>query len=297
MEKPLKLAILGVGLIGGAFGMVLKDKLQEKIWITGTTRTQQSLDDALRLGAIDEGFIDPIEAVREADIIYLSTPVLQIVPLIQKVLPYLQPGAIITDAGSTKSYISTKIMELLPSNIFYVAGHPMTGREQSSVRAAHKDLFKNKCYVILTDTNAPQEAVDKVVDLIRLTGANITTLTLAEHDSCASIISHIPHVAAAGLVNLLRKNPQYHQACLTLAGGGFKDTTRIASSNADMWSDICISNAEPIIAHLEQLQDLLSSMQEHIKKGDRAAIHQFFSNAKQERDQILEETKDKYELI
>ena len=260
----LHLAILGVGLIGGAFGMALKDKLQDDIFITGNTRTEKSLHEAKALKAIDEGFLDPIECVQSADIIYLSTPVLQIVPLVKKILPHLKPGAILTDAGSTKSFIAKQIMDLLPENIYYVAGHPMTGREKSGVTAAHKDLFNNKCYVIVKDTGAPAKIVEKIVNLIKLTNANITTLTLEEHDRCASIISHIPHITAAALVNLLDKNPNDLESCITLAGGGFKDTTRIASSNADMWADICISNSEPIIEHLSQLQSLLSLSLIHI---------------------------------
>lgn len=295
--SKLHLAILGVGLIGGAFGMALKNKLGDDIFITGNTRTQKSIDSAERLGAIDKGYLDPIECVKGADIIYLSTPVLQIVPLVEKILPHLKKGAILTDAGSTKSYIARQIMSMLPENIYYVAGHPMTGREKSGVTAANKDLFKNKCYVIVKDTKAPAEVLQKVVDLIKLTEANITTLTLEEHDRCASIISHIPHIVAAGLVNLLDKNPNDLEACITLAGGGFKDTTRIASSNADMWADVCISNAEPIIEHLSQLQAIFSNMITAIAKKDRQTIHDYFVESKTRREMILEETKDKYDLI
>ena len=191
MSNKLKLAILGVGLIGGAFGMALKAKLGDKIFITGNTRTEKSLQNAIKLGAIDDGSLDPIECVQDADVIYLSTPVLQIVPLVEKIIPHLKKGAILTDAGSTKSYIAKKIMSMLPGDIFYVAGHPMTGREKSGVTAANADLFRNKCYVIIKDTNAPQAAIDKIIDLVKLTDAKLTTLTLEQHDRCASIISHI----------------------------------------------------------------------------------------------------------
>lgn len=297
MNKPLKLAILGVGLIGGAFGMALKSALKNDIFITGSDLTAENLENAISLQAIDQGFLDPTVCVHDADIIYLSTPVLQIVPLVKKILPYVKSGAILTDSGSTKSYVAKQIMDLLPEDIYYVAGHPMTGREKSGVCAAHKDLFVNKCYVIVKDTKAPPQALAKIIDLIKLTKANITTLTLAEHDRCASIISHVPHIAAAALVNLLGQNPQDMASCLTLAGGGFKDTTRIASSNADMWADICISNREPIIAHLAQLQSLLGGMITAIAQKDRQTIHNYFSESKARRDMILEETKDKYDLI
>ncbi len=295
--SKLNLAILGVGLIGGAFGMAIKDKLGDDVFITGNTRTEKSLKNAIALGAIDDGSLNPIDCVKDADIIYLSTPVLQIVPLVAKILPHLKKGAILTDAGSTKSYIARQIMAMLPKDIYYVAGHPMTGREKSGVTAAHKDLFKHKCYVIVKDTKAPEHVLNKIIELIKLTEANITTLTLEQHDRCASIISHIPHIAAAALVNLLDKNPDDLEACITLAGGGFKDTTRIASSNADMWADICVSNSEPIIEHLSQLQAILSNVITAIAKKDRQSIHDYFVESKTRRDMILEETKDKYDLI
>ena len=117
--SKLHLAILGVGLIGGAFGMALKDKMGDDIFITGNTRTQKSIDNAEKLGAIDKGFLDPVECVKDADVIYLSTPVLQIVPLVEKILPHLKPGAILTDVGSTKSYIARRIMNMLPENICF----------------------------------------------------------------------------------------------------------------------------------------------------------------------------------
>ena len=158
-------------------------------------------------------------------------------------------------------------------------------------------LFNNKCYVIVKDTGAPAKVVEKIVNLIKLTNANITTLTLEEHDRCASIISHIPHITAAALVNLLDKNPNDLESCITLAGGGFKDTTRIASSNADMWADVCISNAEPIIEHLSQLQAIFSNIITAIARKDRQTIHDYFVESKMRRDMILEETKDKYDLI
>ena len=140
--------------------------------------------------------------------------------------------------------------------------------------------------------------MQKIVNLIKLTNANITTLTLEEHDRCASIISHIPHITAAALVNLLDKNPNDLESCITLAGGGFKDTTRIASSNADMWADICISNSEPIIEHLSQLQSLLSGVITSIaKKRTAKPFMIILLNQKSRRDMILEETKDKYDLI
>ena len=293
----LNLAIIGVGLIGGSLGLCLKDKMGDDIYITGQCRTQKSMDLAMEMGAVDFASSDIEEVVKNADVIFLSTPVLQMVPMVEKMLPYLKSGAIITDAGSTKQFIWKNLQKILPPDIYYVAGHPMTGREMSGVAAAKKDLFENKCYVIVENTGAPKEATDKICELVRLTGADLETLDIAQHDRCASVISHIPHVAAAGLVTLLNRSHGDMEACLKLAGGGFKDTTRIASSNADMWADICMTNQEAITNHLKLLQGILAEVIVAIESGDRQAVHDYFAESKKRRDSILEQTKNMYELI
>lgn len=293
----LNLAIIGVGLIGGSLGLCLKDKMGDDIYITGQCRTRKSMDLAMEMGAVDFVSSDIEEVVKNADVIFLSTPVLQMVPMVEKMLPYLKSGAIITDAGSTKQFIWKNLQKILPPDIYYVAGHPMTGREMSGVTAARKDLFENKCYVIVENTGAPKEATDKICELVRLTGADLETLDIAQHDRCASVISHIPHVAAAGLVTLLNRSHGDMEACLKLAGGGFKDTTRIASSNADMWADICMTNQEAITNHLKLLQGILAEVIVAIESGDRQAVHDYFAESKKRRDSILEQTKNMYELI
>lgn len=295
MEK-LKIAIIGVGLIGGSFGLALKSRLQEKVWITGLSRTEQSMQMAMQMGAVDQASSDLKEVVCDADIIFLSTPVLQMVPMVEKMLPYLKKGAILTDAGSTKQYIWEALQKILPPEVYYVAGHPMTGKERSGVEAADKDLFVNKCYVIVEDTGAPREVVEKVASLVRLIGANLTTIDIAAHDRCASIISHVPHVAAAALVTLLNRSQGDLASSIKLAGGGFKDTTRIASSNSDMWADICISNKEPMINNLRDLQGILGEVIAAIETDDRAAVYNYFAAAKKRRDQILDQTEKLFEI-
>ena len=295
MER-LNLAIIGVGLIGGSFGLALKSRLGDAVQIRGLCRTQASMDAAVARGAVDEASPDIAEVVRDADVIYLSTPVLQIVPMVKKLLPFVKEGTVLTDAGSTKSYLWNEIRPLLPEHVYYVSGHPMTGREKSGVAAADKDLFVNKCYVLLRETTAPKEVLDKLADLIRLTGANLPTLDMAQHDRCASIISHVPHVAAAALVTLLERSEDDRAACLALAGGGFKDTTRIASSNADMWADICMTNGPAIEKHLGELQKILGDVIDAIHRKDREAVHDYFAAAKTRRDLILHETEPLFEI-
>jgi prephenate dehydrogenase len=294
--KKIHLAIIGVGLIGGSLGLALKDKLKDDIYITGLSRTENSMKKALARGAVDMVSSDVEAVVKDADVVFLSTPVLQIPVMVKTVLPYLKKGTIITDAGSTKQYIWQHLKNILPENIYYIAGHPMTGKERSGVMAADKDLFLNKCYVIVEDTGAPKEVLDKITSLIKLTGANLTTLDIAKHDRCASVISHVPHVAAAALVTLLNRSGGDMESCLKLAGGGFKDTTRIASSNSDMWADICMTNSKAIIHNLHELQQIMNEVIIAIEQEDRQAVYDYFANAKGRRDQIIDQTEKMFEI-
>ncbi len=284
----MKLAIIGVGLIGGSLGLCLKDKLGDEIFITGLCRTEKSMRRAMELGAVDLATSDLKKVVEDADIIFLSPPVLQIVPMVKKILPFLKSGAILTDAGSTKQFIWQELKKILPPDIFYVAGHPMTGKEKSGVEVADKNLFKGKAYVIAEDTSAPAEVKEKLMNLLKLTEANFLEIDIAKHDRCASIISHVPHVTAAALVTLLNNAGDDLDSCLKLVGGGFKDTTRIASSNADMWADICMTNGDAISSHLRDLQNILGEVISAIDNHDRQAVHDYFAKSKATRDKILE---------
>ena len=290
-----KLAIIGVGLIGGSLGLCLKEKLGDKIFISGLCRTEKSMQQAMELGAVDLATSDLEKVVGDADIIFLSPPVLQIVPMVKKILPYLKSGAIITDAGSTKNFIWQELKKILPQDIYYIAGHPMTGREKSGVTAANKNLFKNKAYVIIKNTNAPIEVHEKLMQILQLTEAKFIELEIEKHDRCASIISHVPHIAAAALVTLLNRAEDDLDSCLKLIGGGFKDTTRIASSNADMWADICMTNAENISSDLRDLQKILGEVITAIDNRDRQAVHDYFAKSKERRDKILETVEKNFD--
>ena len=277
-----KLAVIGVGLIGGSLGLCLKDALGDDIYITGLCRSEKSMQKALQLGAVDEASADLAPVVGGAEIVYLSPPVLQIVPMVKRILPYLKPGTILTDAGSTKGYVYDALHEILPPSVFYVPGHPMAGREKSGVEAATKDLFAGKAYVIIDDPSVPRDVKERLMNILVHTRANFTTLDLARHDRCA-----------AG--TLLNRSGDDLDACLKLIGGGFKDTTRIASSNADMWADICMTNKRPIVDALRELQDILSEVATAIEAEDRQAVHDYFTASKERRDEILRDAEQKFD--
>jgi prephenate dehydrogenase len=283
----LNIAIIGIGLIGGSLGLAIKNETRDDTMITGVDSTHSSLIAALELGAVDRVTTNASVGVSDADIIFFCTPVLQIPQLIKDIGPAFKQGAIISDVGSTKQYLRENIEPILPPGVHYVPGHPMAGREKSGIIAADKNLFKDKWYILTPSETTPQEAVDKVRNVLKLTGARLTFMDVEAHDHCAAIISHIPHVAAAALVNLLDCYPGKEESTLELAGGGFCDTTRIASSNADMWADICMTNEQAIIEGLEHLQEQLEKVKKAIQADERAAIHEFFRLAKARRDSII----------
>ena len=165
-ESRLKLAIIGVGLIGGSLGLCLKKNMGDRIFITGLCRTQPSMQCAMERGAVDFAGDDLAKVVGGADIVFLSPPVLQIVPMVEKIAPFLKPGAILTDAGSTKNYVYQHLQPVLPDGVTYIAGHPMTGKEKSGVEAADATLFRGKAYVIVP-TGAPEAAVDGLMSVLR----------------------------------------------------------------------------------------------------------------------------------
>jgi len=287
--KAKHITIIGLGLIGGSLGLAFKDMRGAGVIITGVDHDQYTLKKAVECGAVDYSTKDLTVGVKNADIIFLCTPVLQIIPIVEKMLPYLKTGTILTDVGSTKGFLAERLSVILPAGIHYVSGHPMTGREQSGITAATKDLFKDKWYILVPEGSTCPAAIDVICQVLTWTGAKLTTMDIADHDQCAAIISHVPHVAAAALVNLLAVYPDLEDN-FKLVGGGFRDTTRIASSNADMWADICLTNAQPITDSLLQLQALLDGVIKAVKKGDRPALHHFFKSAKIRRDALITKT-------
>lgn len=283
------ITIIGLGLIGGSLGLAFKDGAGTRVKVTGVDHDQDSLMSALHQGVVDESTDDLIKGVEQADIIFLCVPVLQIMTVVEKMLPYVKPGVILTDVGSTKGFLGTQLAKILPTTVQYVSGHPMAGGEQSGIRAAHKDLFRDKWYILVPEASTSLAGVERISQILTWTGARLTNMNVVDHDQCAAIISHVPHIAAAALVNLLAVYPDLEDN-FKLVGGGFRDTTRIASSNADMWADICLTNPVPIINSLGQLQNLLNEVIEGVKIGDRQVIHQFFTKSKIRRDALIQKT-------
>ena len=286
-----RVAILGLGLIGGSLGLALRQVGSEQVEVTGFARRAITGELALQMGAVDKLADTPQAAVQDADFVFLCTPVLQMLPMAETVLPAMKPGAVLTDVGSTKGWFVKKIRSLLPQHIHYIGGHPMAGRERSGMEAAQADLFRDKWFIFTPLPDTPPDLMQRLRQLIQLTGAKTAELDERTHDQVTAVISHVPHVVAAGLVQLLRKQSD---PALTarFIGGGFRDTTRIASSDADMWADICMTNGENIAAELDATVNLLGNVATMIRAGDRQGVHEYFTQAKQLRDALLTTEKE-----
>lgn len=285
--NKIRIGIIGMGLIGGSLSLALKEHFGDAVWIVAIDNDSDTVMQAVQRNFADFATIDPICGVADLDVVFICTPVLQIIPLVKKILPHLKHGAIISDTGSTKKLLVQQIEELLPNHIYYVGGHPMAGREKSGILASDKNLFNNQWYILIENNHSVPAVVEKVCMLLEATGARINVMNASTHDTCAAVISHVPHIAAAALVNLLNYYPQPDNL-LKLSGGGFKDTTRIASSNADMWADICMTNGDAIIESLSNLQEIINDTISAIHNKDRQKVYDFFRQAKKCRDALLD---------
>ncbi|MBN1561331.1 prephenate dehydrogenase/arogenate dehydrogenase family protein [candidate division KSB1 bacterium] len=282
-------AVVGMGLIGGSFGLALKKK-GFKGKIIGVDRPG-NLENAVQRGAIDEGYNrEQIrEGLQEADLVFLSAPIHIILKQLQEIGDYIKPGAIITDAGSIKRQIVAAADEHLPQQCDFIGGHPMAGSEFKGVAAADHFLFENATWVLTPNHPVAQPKVKALVELIEMTGANVLIMDPRLHDEIAAAVSHLPQMAALALMNLAAGKNKESQHFLKMAAGGFRDMTRIASSPYGIWESICRINADMIGSYIGHYIDELKRVQELIDKPDE--LENYFGKAAASRLSIPMDTK------
>lgn len=277
-----KIAIFGVGLIGGSLALALK-KAGVVAEIVGVGRTASSLEKALQMGVIDRIANDVADAVQDADLIMLAVPVAQTEATLSSIKPYLQAGTIISDAGSTKADVIAAARRALGEQIAqFVPAHPIAGREVSGVAGALADLYVGKKVVITRLAENADSAVELVARVWQQTGAVLWQLTPEEHDAIFASVSHLPHLLAFALVDDMTKKP-HAELLFQFAASGFRDFTRIAGSSPEMWRDIALGNRAALLVELEDYMDALARLRLLIKNGDGAALEAIFSNASQAR--------------
>jgi prephenate dehydrogenase len=283
--KISSVAIIGVGLIGGSFGMALRKRGLAKR-VVGIGRNPERLQRAVDLGAVDEYSTD-LEAAAEADFIYVSTPVGMELDFIRQVIPLAKPDCVITDAGSTKAEICRGVDALLRDGISFVGAHPMAGSEATGVEAANPDLFVNATYVLTPTEQTDSHALSLVKDLAEGVGARVIVMDPEAHDRCAAVISHLPHLIAAALVALTREHSQTDPQVFDLIAGSFRDMTRVAGSSPVLWRDICLTNPESIRAAADSFHRLLEEAVGLVESRDGKACEDWFESAKQTKDRLI----------
>jgi prephenate dehydrogenase len=281
-----KICIIGVGLIGGSFAAGLKKANQVKT-IVGFGRDEENLAKAKALKVVDEYTLDISKALKDADLVLIATPVNSFKVILEMIKPYITEHMIISDVGSTKGsiiQIAKQVFGHMPQN--FIPAHPIAGKEKSGVEAADADLFNHKRVIITPEKNANTQSVVAVSDLWQSMGATIEIMNETKHDDLLAMTSHLPHMLAFSLMDyLISSNPQ---AC-EYAAGGFKDFSRIASSDAVMWRDICINNPDQIIKHIKGYQKSLDKIANLIKTQQPEALEQVFIEAKSARDDWIKD--------
>lgn len=275
-----RVAIIGLGLIGGSIGLALhKAKAAQEI--VGYDLGKGVSDRARKVGAIDQSYHALADAVRGSELIVLATPVGAMRALLQTISPALSPGAVVTDVASTKVQVINWAQEFLPSSVSFVGGHPMAGKELSGVEAADAGLFKDRTYCLTPTANTRPAAVNKVSTFVEMLGARIRFLEPAEHDGQVAGVSHLPFVASIALVNTLVESGAWPDASL-LAANGFRDMTRLAAGNPEMYRDICLTNSAGIARWLDEYINTLRSLRTSIVEHDKA-LGDTFARAQQQR--------------
>ncbi len=282
-----RLAIFGVGLIGGSLALALRKKGYCK-HIVGCSRNEAHLQQAQDLGVIDSFTTDPATAVKDADMIFLAVPLGAMQSVLEKIKDHIHPDAIITDGGSAKESVQ-KAAEaafegVMPVN--FVLGHPIAGREKSGVKAAISGLYENKKVILTPVQTTNPEAINKVKQMWQTTGAMVEMLEVKQHDYILAATSHLPHILAYELVSTLAHS-EVSDDIFHYAAGGFQDFTRIASSDPVMWRDICLENKAAILTVLDEYQANLTQLRQYIDEANSESILERFQQAKDERDRFL----------
>ncbi|WP_424766055.1 prephenate dehydrogenase [Paenibacillus sp. sgz302251] len=283
-------AIFGVGLIGGSIALCLKGK--PGITVIGHSNRPSQVEKYLQRGVVDYATTSMQEAAEQADFIFICVPVGNLEEYINKLSTFqLKPGCIITDAGSTKASVMECARKLDFGSVIFIGGHPMAGSERSGVEAASSHLYENAYYVLTPDDHTPEEAVERLVELLSHTKANMVRVDAQEHDEIVGAISHLPHMIAVSLVNQVRGYNEHNHLYESLAAGGFRDITRIASGDPIVWRDILINNRDILLRLLKDWRAETDKFVTMLESADGDAIAEAFREAGQFRSKMPERRK------
>jgi prephenate dehydrogenase len=280
-----RLVIVGVGLIGGSLGLAARERRLVGE-IIGFGRTEANLRIALERGIIDAYTFDPAEAARGADLLLLAVPVEATGPTAEKFIPFLPPGCVITDAGSTKEQVVKAMERLLPPTLPFVGAHPIAGTEHAGAAAAFATLFEKRLCVLTPTPRTDPTALARVRALWEGVGMRVEEMDMITHDQVLARVSHLPHLIAFSVMNVTLEARVAGIDLLAYAGSAFADLTRVAASPVEMWRDICLSNREALLAALAEFENALVQIKTCVANGDSEALAATMNRARAERQRL-----------
>jgi len=281
-----RLALIGVGLIGGSLARALRDAGHVRE-VIGYGRGLANLQRAVELGVADRIETSLSAAVRDADMVVLATPVGSMADILDAIAPYLAKDAVVTDVGSVKGTIATAARAALGAKLTdFVPGHPIAGTERTGVEASFSSLFVGRRVVLTPLPETRAEAVARVRAMWQAAGAEVVSMSVEHHDAVLAATSHLPHLLAYALVDMLARLDDSREI-FAYAAGGFRDFTRIASSDPVMWRDISLANREAIVNMLKQYQAEVNGLIKAVATGDGEKLLTLFARAKAARDALV----------
>jgi len=281
-----RLAIIGVGLIGGSLALSLRRNAAVEE-VVGCGRSAANLERARALGVIDHGCHDPAEAVQGADLVVICVPLRAMRGVLAALEGAVEPGTVVTDAGSVKGSVIEDARAVFGTPpAWLVPGHPIAGTENSGVEAAFAELYDGRRVILTPTAENPEDAVERVSALWQAAGAQVVCMEADHHDEVLAATSHLPHALAYALVDALASWDD-RQEIFEYAAGGFRDFTRIASSDPAMWRDICTANRAHLVAALRRYQEDLGRLTEALAAGDDDQVLRVFENAQEARAGFL----------
>ena len=294
MTAPLfeRVALIGIGLIGSSISHAMRRGGLART-IVGSARTAETRDTALRLGLVDAAYENPADAVDGADLVILCAPVGACGAIAQEIGSSLKQGAILTDVGSVKGAVVRDVGPHVPPGVHFIPGHPIAGTEHSGPEAGFAELFDNRWCILTPLADSDPAAVARLQRLWQEMGSNVEIMTPDHHDLVLAITSHVPHLIAYNIVNTAAHLERVTDSeVIKFSAGGFRDFTRIASSDPTMWRDVFLNNKEAVLEMLGRFSEDLTALQRSIRFGEGDKLFQFFTEARAIRRGIIQAGQD-----
>ena len=287
-----RVALIGLGLIGSSISHAMR-RAGMASTIVGNAKTEATRATALRLGLVEQVFEDPADAVKGADLVILCVPVGVCGEIARRIGPHLSPGAILTDVGSVKAAVIRDVAPHVPEGVHFVPGHPIAGTEHSGPEAGFAELFDNRWCILTPTKDTDPEAVKRLQRFWEELGSNVEIMTAEHHDLVLAITSHVPHLIAYNIVNTAAHLERVTDSeVIKFSAGGFRDFTRIASSDPTMWRDVFLNNKEAVLEMLGRFTEDLTALQRAIRYGEGDKLFEVFSAARAIRRGIIEAGQD-----